>query len=326
MLIKTIHNWQIPESRATSEHVFVNRRKFIAAAGFAGIGLVSGIRPGVAGDDPAAALYPARTNPAYADAGRKITPEAINITYNNFYEFGTSKRISKAAEALVIRPWEIAFEGEIEAPFKIQFDDLIKKMQLEERVYRHRCVEAWSMVVPWSGFTLRQLVELARPTAKAKYVKFETFNDPEIAPGQKPSLFGGSYPWPYTEAVTMEEANNDLAFMVTGAYGKPVAKSMGAPIRLHLPWKYGFKSAKSINRISFTSERPKSFWEALGPNEYGFWANVNPEVSHPRWSQASERDLETGQTMPTMLYNGYADEVASLYDGMKDELGAKLFR
>ena len=213
----------------------MNRRKFIAAAGFAGIGLASGIRPGVAGDDPAAGLYPAGTNPAYADAGRKITPEAINTTYNNFYEFGTSKRISKAAEALVIRPWEIAFEGEIEAPFKIQFDDLIKKMQLEERVYRHRCVEAWSMAVPWSGFTLRQLVELARPTAKAKYVKFETFNDPEIAPGQKPSLFGGSYPWPYTEAVTMAEADNDLAFMVTGAYGKPVAKSMGAPMRLHLP-------------------------------------------------------------------------------------------
>ncbi len=326
MLIKTIHNWEIPESRATSEHVFLNRRKFIAAAGFAGVGLASGIRPGFASDDPTADLYPGKLNAGFADAGRKITPEALNITYNNFYEFGTSKRISKAAEALVIRPWEIAFEGEIEAPFKIQFDDLVRKMQIEQRVYRHRCVEAWSMVVPWSGFTLKQLVALAKPTANAKYVKFETFNDPEMAPGQKPSLFGGSYPWPYSESVTMEEANNDLAFMVTGAYGKPVAKSMGAPMRLHLPWKYGFKSAKSINKITFTSARPKSFWEVLGPSEYGFWANVNPDVAHPRWSQASERDLETGEKIPTVIYNGYEEQVASLYDSMKDDLGTALFR
>ena len=326
MLIKTIHNWQIPESRATSEHVFLNRRKFIAAAGFAGIGLAAGIRPGLASTDPTADLYPGKLNPAYADAGRKVTPEALNITYNNFYEFGTSKRISKAAEALVIRPWEIAFEGEIETPFKMQFDDLIRKVQIEQRVYRHRCVEAWSMTVPWSGFTLKQLVALAKPNANAKYVKFETFNDPEMAPGQKPSLFGGSYPWPYSESVTMEEANNDLSFMATGAYGKPVAKSMGAPIRLHLPWKYGFKSIKSINKITFTSERPKSFWEVLGPREYGFWANVNPDVAHPRWSQATERDLETGEKIPTIIYNGYGEQVASLYDSMKDELGAALFK
>jgi sulfoxide reductase catalytic subunit YedY len=326
MLIKTIHSWQISEAKATSEHVFLNRRKFMAAAGFAGLGVAAGIRPGFAEADPSASLYPVDTNPAYKDAGRKITPEAINTTYNNFYEFGTSKRISKAAEALIIRPWEIVFEGEVEAPFKIGFDDLLKKVQLEERVYRHRCVEAWCMVVPWSGFTLKQLVEIARPTANAKYVKFETFNNPDIAPGQKPSLFGGSYPWPYAEAVTIEEASNDLAFMVTGAYGKPVAKSMGAPIRLHLPWKYGFKSIKSINKITFTSERPKSFWEVLGPNEYGFWANVNPDVSHPRWSQAAERDLETGEKIPTQIYNGYGEQVASLYDGMKDELKDKLFR
>ncbi len=326
MLIKTIHSWEIPESRATCEQVFLNRRRFLAAAGFAGIGIASGVRPGFASDDPTAALYPAKVNPAYADAGRKITPEAINTTYNNFYEFGTSKRISKAAEALVIRPWEIAFEGEIETPFKLQFDDLIKKVQLEDRVYRHRCVEAWSMTVPWSGFTVKQLVQLAKPNSNAKFVKFETFNNPEMAPGQKPSLFGSSYPWPYSESVTMAEANNDLAFMATGAYGKPLAKSMGAPIRLHLPWKYGFKSAKSINRITFTSERPKSFWEVLGPNEYGFWANVNPEISHPRWSQATERDLETGKKIPTVIYNGYGEQVASLYDGLKDELGAALFK
>ncbi|MGB7206705.1 MAG: protein-methionine-sulfoxide reductase catalytic subunit MsrP [Anderseniella sp.] len=326
MLIKTIHSWEIPESKATSEHVFLNRRKFVAAAGFAGIGLATGIRASFASDDPSASLYPVNMNPAYKDAGRKITPEEVNITYNNFYEFGTSKRISEAAKALVIRPWEIAFDGEVEAPLKMGFDDLLKKVQLEERVYRHRCVEAWSMVVPWSGFTVKQLLDIAKPTANAKYVQFQTFNDPEIAPGQKPSLFGGSYPWPYTEAITMEEAGNDLAFMVTGAYGKPVAKSMGAPIRLHLPWKYGFKSAKSINRITFTAERPKSFWEVLGPSEYGFWANVNPDVAHPRWSQASERDLETGSRIPTVLYNGYGEQVAGLYEGMKAELDDKLYR
>ena len=326
MLIKTIHSWEIPESKATSEHVFLNRRKFVAAAGFAGIGLATGIRASFASNDPSASLYPVNMNPAYKDAGRKITPEEVNITYNNFYEFGTSKRISEAAKALVIRPWEIAFDGEVEAPLKMGFDDLLKKVQLEERVYRHRCVEAWSMVVPWSGFTVKQLLDIAKPTANAKYVQFQTFNDPEIAPGQKPSLFGGSYPWPYTEAITMEEAGNDLAFMVTGAYGKPVAKSMGAPIRLHLPWKYGFKSAKSINRITFTAERPKSFWEVLGPSEYGFWANVNPDVAHPRWSQASERDLETGSRIPTVLYNGYGEQVAGLYEGMKAELDDKLYR
>jgi sulfoxide reductase catalytic subunit YedY len=326
MLIKTIHSWQIPEAKATSEHVFVNRRKFIAAAGFAGLSLAAGIRPTFAAEDPSAGLYPAKANPAFADAGRKITPESINTAYNNFYEFGTSKRISAAAEALVIRPWEIAFDGEIEAPFRIGFDELLKKVQLEERVYRHRCVEAWSMTVPWSGFSLKQLVDIAKPTGNAKFVQFQTFNDPEIAPGQKPSLFGGSYPWPYTEAVTMEEAANDLAFMVTGAYGKPVAKSMGAPMRLHLPWKYGFKSAKSINRITFTAERPKSFWETLGPNEYGFWANVNPDVAHPRWSQAEERDLESGDKIPTTIYNGYGEQVAGLYEGMKAELKDKLYR
>lgn len=326
MLIKTIHSWQIPEAKATSEHVFVNRRKFIAAAGFAGLSLAAGIRPTFAAEDPSAGLYPAKANPAFADAGRKITPESINTAYNNFYEFGTSKRISAAAEALVIRPWEIAFDGEIEAPFRIGFDELLKKVQLEERVYRHRCVEAWSMTVPWSGFSLKQLVDIAKPTGNAKFVQFQTFNDPEIASGQKPSLFGGSYPWPYTEAVTMEEAANDLAFMVTGAYGKPVAKSMGAPMRLHLPWKYGFKSAKSINRITFTAERPKSFWETLGPNEYGFWANVNPDVAHPRWSQAEERDLESGDKIPTTIYNGYGEQVAGLYEGMKAELKDKLYR
>jgi sulfoxide reductase catalytic subunit YedY len=181
------------------------------------------------------------------------------------------------------------------------------------------------MVVPWSGFPLKDLVALAKPLSAARYVRFETFNDPDMAPGQKPPLFGlgGSLPWPYVEGLTMAEAANDLAFMVTGAYGKPVARSMGAPIRLHLPWKYGFKSIKSIVRVSFVTERPVSFWTTLQASEYGFWANVNPEVAHPRWSQAEERVLGTDEKVPSVLYNGYGEHVAHLYAGLE---GETLFR
>jgi sulfoxide reductase catalytic subunit YedY len=177
------------------------------------------------------------------------------------------------------------------------------------------------MVVPWTGFPLSQLVALAKPKADAKYIRFETFNNPEMAPGQKPGLFT-EYPWPYTEGLTMAEATNELAFMVTGAYGKDLPKSMGAPIRLHTPWKYGFKSVKSVVRISFTKERPVSFWETINANEYGFWANVNPEVNHPRWSQAEEQMLGTNERVPSVIYNGYGEFVAGLYSDLKAE---KLF-
>jgi sulfoxide reductase catalytic subunit YedY len=194
----------------------------------------------------------------------------------------------------------------------------LKQVTLEERIYRHRCVEAWSMVVPWTGFPVARLVEIAKPTANAKYLRFETFNLPEVASGQQPGLFS-SLPWPYIEGMTIAEAANDLALMVTGAYGKPVAKSMGAPIRLHLPWKYGFKSIKGIVRVTFTAERPVSFWEQLGASEYGFWANVNPEISHPRWSQATEQVLGSDERIPTLLFNGYSEQVASLYTGLASE-------
>ena len=209
----------------------------------------------------------------------------------------------------------------MEKPFTLGIDDLLKKVNLEQRVVRHRCVEAWSMVVPWSGFPLKELVAMAKPLSSAKYVRFETFNDPGMAPGQKPALFGwgGDLPWPYVEGLTMAEAENELAFMVTGAYGTPLAKSMGAPIRLHLPWKYGFKSIKSIVRVSFVKERPVSFWTKILPNEYGFWANVNPKVPHPRWSQAEERILGTDKKVPTQLFNGYGEHVAGLYAGIKGE-------
>ena len=203
----------------------------------------------------------------------------------------------------------------VEKEFTIGIDDLIRKMPLEERLYRHRCVEAWSMAVPWSGFPLAKLVEFAKPTGSAKYLRMETFNDPDMASGQKQFW----YPWPYVEGLTMAEATNDLAFMVTGAYGKPVAKVMGAPLRVHLPWKYGFKSIKSIVKFTFTDERPMNFWQAIQSNEYGFWANVNPEVPHPRWSQAMERDIGTQESVPTQLYNGYGEYVAAMYSGLTSE-------
>ncbi len=313
--------WNLPERLVTPEAVYLNRRSLLAGA--AGAAAVSILPPAGAARateaDPSAGLYPAAPDKRFADAGRPVTPEAINTTYNNFYEFGTSKDIAAAAEALKIRPWTIAIDGMVETPRTLGIDDLLRSVTLEERVYRHRCVEAWSMVVPWTGFPLRALVEQARPLASAKYLRFETFMDPEMAPGQKPSLFGGGLPWPYVEGLTMAEATNDLAFVVTGAYGKPVAKSMGAPVRIHLPWKYGFKSIKSIVKISFTDQRPLSFWEQLQASEYGFWANVNPEVAHPRWSQASERVLGSDERIPTVIFNGYGEWVADLYKGLENE-------
>ncbi len=316
MLIKRRFGWEIPENQVTPEAAFLNRRSLLA--GLAGTAMSGLANPALAESDPSQGLYPAPLNPAYRDAGRAITDEKDNVNYNNFYEFGTSKSIASEAEKLRIRPWEISVDGEVDKPFTIGIDDLLKKVTLEERIYRHRCVEAWSMVVPWSGFPLSKLVELAKPKAEAKYVRFETFNDPEMASGQQPGLFG-TMPWPYVEGLTMAEALHDLTFVVTGAYGKPVAKSMGAPIRLHMPWKYGFKSIKSIVKVSFVKERPIGMWEQLQPSEYGFWANVNPEVAHPRWSQASEQVLGTGERVDTQIFNGYGAFVASLYQGLENE-------
>jgi len=307
--------WEISERLATPESVYLNRREVLATSGFALAGAAVGL-PGSARaeTDPTLDLYPAPRNEKYV-LERAITPEKVNTTYNNFYEYGTSKNIARAAEALQTRPWEIVFDGLLEKEFTIGIDDLIRKVELEERLYRHRCVEAWSMTVPWTGFPMSALLNIAKPLGSAKYVRMETFNDPEMAPGQRVPI----YPWPYVEGLTMAEAANDLTFMVTGAYGKPVAKSMGAPLRIHVPWKFGFKSVKSIVKISFVEERPVNWWQMLQPSEYGFWANVNPEVDHPRWSQATERDITTNETIPTQLYNGYGEFVAELYSGMDSE-------
>ncbi|MGE0500077.1 MAG: protein-methionine-sulfoxide reductase catalytic subunit MsrP [Rhizobiaceae bacterium] len=305
--------WSIPENRATPEDVFLNRRTVLAGFGLGAVSLGSMLsgHARAQDSDPTADLYPAPKNERFV-LDRSLTPEEINLNYNNFYEYGTWKQIGDAAQALRTRPWEVAIGGMVEEPKTVAIDDLIRAFPIETRLYRHRCVEAWSMTIPWAGFPLKALVEWARPLASARYLRFETFLDPDMAPGQNSFL----YPWPYVEGLTIAEATNDLAFMVTGAYDKPLAKQFGAPIRLALPWKYGFKSIKSVVKIDFVDEQPVGLWEALQPSEYGFWANVNPEVSHPRWSQARERILHTGEMVPTMLFNGYAEEVAGLYEGM----------
>jgi methionine sulfoxide reductase catalytic subunit len=316
MLIRRNRGWEMPENNATPEHVFLDRRTFMAGAAVASSGILSPASAQQVDADPSVAMYPAKRNDRYQLDGKEITPETVNANYNNFYEFGFGKQINKPSQALKIRPWAIKIDGMVEKETTLDIDDLLKRVAIEERLYRHRCVEAWSMAVPWSGFPLRALLDIAKPLSSAKFLRFETFLDPKIAPSQRQT----QYPWPYVEGVTIAEAANELAFMVTGAYGKPLAKPFGAPIRLALPWKYGFKHIKSITRISFTDKRPVSYWEQLQSAEYGFWANVNPEVAHPRWSQASEEILGTsGKRVPTQLFNGYAPFVADLYKGMEKE-------
>ncbi|WMS44209.1 protein-methionine-sulfoxide reductase catalytic subunit MsrP [Acuticoccus sp. MNP-M23] len=324
--------WALPERTATPEGVFRNRRAFLKTAGIAAGAIAAGPAHAnifdrlLGGDnvptpdvenDPSAGLYPAPRNEAY-QVMRPISDENLVTTYNNFYEFGSHKRIFKAAQKLQIRPWTVTIDGMVEKEQTLDIDTLLRKMSLEERVYRHRCVEAWSMVVPWTGFPMADLVALAKPLSGAKYIRTETFMEPDIASGQRQSW----YPWPYVEGLTMEEATNPLAFLVTGAYGAPIEEQNGAPLRMALPWKYGFKSAKSLVRFTFTDERPSSFWMDIAGAEYGFWANVNPEVAHARWSQATEQPLGSDERIPTLLYNGYADEVAGLY---ADKEGERLY-
>ncbi len=329
MLIRNRAGWELPESAATPESVFKDRRRLIKGL-VAGPILLTGAAtllsaceeagPAVAaatGEDPSKGLYPVKRNLSFR-GGRPLTTEKWATTYNNFYEFGSYKQISSRAQALPIRPWTITIDGMVEKKQVIDIDTLLKKMPLEERVYRLRCVEAWSMVLPWSGFAMKALLDLAKPLGSAKYVQMQTFENPKVARGQTQSW----YPWPYTEGLTIAEAANDLAFMVTGLYGKPVPKQSGAPLRLAAPWKFGFKSIKSITRFTFTDKRPVTFWQETGPREYGFWANVNPKVPHRRWSQATERVIGSDERIPTQLYNGYAEQVAGLY---KDIKGEKLF-
>jgi sulfoxide reductase catalytic subunit YedY len=243
-----------------------------------------------------------------------LTKEEVAAEYNNFYEFGSKKTIAWLAQRLKIRPWQVKVEGLVHKPTTFDIDALIRAMPLEERLYRFRCVEAWAMAVPWTGFPLSALIQKVAPKSDAKYVKLTTFMDRSVALGQLQVW----YPWPYVEALTMKEAVNDLTLLATGIYGHPLPKQHGAPLRLVVPWKYGFKNIKSIVSIAFTRERPKTFWETVGPSEYGFWANINPGVAHPRWSQAEERMLGTDEKRPTKLFNGYGDWVASLYPDLSN--------
>jgi methionine sulfoxide reductase catalytic subunit len=295
--------WELPDRFATRQALVMGRRAALAGAGSLALAtpvLAEGVE----------------RNPKYQPGG-EITPEKYSTTYNNYYEYSESKTLWKEAQSLKQRPWTITLDGLVKEARTIGIDDLLKQVQLEERVYRHRCVEAWAMTVPWTGFPLSQLLKMAEPLGSAKYVVFETVQDKSM-----PGLNSPFYPWPYIEGLTIEEAGNDLAFISTGLYGKPLPPQNGGPIRLTLPWKYGFKSAKAIGKISFTEKRPVNFWQAIQPSEYGFWANVNPDVAHPRWSQARERVLGSNEMVPTQIYNGYGEFVASLYTDWKNE---KLF-
>ena len=310
--------WEISERDITPEHLAFSRRNVLLGASalalVPGAALAQRVEDLGKLPDPSADLYPAKRNATYT-LDRPITDEAINGHYNNFYEFGTDKDIAAPAQVLPVRPWTVKIDGMVEKPFEIGIDDLMRKLTLEERTYRHRCVEAWSMAIAWTGFPLKKLVDLAKPLGSAKFLRMETFLDKTIAPGQRQPW----YPWPYIEGLTMAEATNDLAFIATGAYGHPLAKQHGAPLRLAVPWKYGFKSVKSIVKFSFVEQRPKGMWEVLQPAEYGFWANVNPAVPHPRWSQATEEVIGTGMRRETLLFNGYGDYVAGIYKGLESE-------
>ena len=252
----------------------------------------------------------------------ELTPELKIISHNNFYEFGTSKTDPMDnAQNFSVNPWVLKIDGEVELPMTLSYEELFSHFPLEERIYRFRCVEAWSMVIPWLGFPLKSILQQVKPKKDAKFVTFETIYAPEEMPGQKNAFIGGGISYPYTEGLTVDEAMNDLTFLSVGLYGKTLPPQNGAPIRLVVPWKYGFKSIKSIVNIRFTKEQPQTTWSQLAPNEYGFFANVNPDVDHPRWSQSTERRLGSGglfssKRIPTLKYNGYEKQVAYLYEGV----------
>jgi len=289
----------LPAREITDESLFWDRRSFLTALGGA---LATAALPGPAGAQ-------VRRGPD----DDKLTPYESVTSYNNFYEFGTDKSDPKAnAGTLRTSPWTVAVEGEVKRPATYALDDLLKGFKPLERVYRHRCVEGWSMVVPWMGVPLADLVKRLEPTSRAKFVEFTTLHDPKQMPGQR----SGILPWPYVEALRIDEALHPLTLLATGVYGKPMPNQNGAPLRLVVPWKYGFKGGKSIVKIRFSEQQPRTTWSVVLPEEYGFYANVNPTVDHPRWSQARERRVGELFKRPTLMFNGYGEQVASLYSGM----------
>lgn len=311
MLIRTASAYPIAASEITPETVYRSRRQFIAELGLAGVALATAPAWASAAEQPSTAGLNI-ANRSERAGGETVTPFETVSTYNNYYEFGTDKtEPAENAGKLQTRPWSVVVDGECEAPGRVDLDALIKPHALEERIYRHRCVEAWSIVVPWVGIPLAQLIAPFKPTSKARFVAFETLYDPK----QMPDTRRGVLDWPYREGLRIDEAMHPLAFMSVGMYGHVLPNQNGAPLRLTIPWKYGFKSIKSIVRISFVEKEPATTWNKMAPDEYGFYSNVNPEVSHPRWSQQRERRLGELFKRPTLMFNGYP-EVAPLYAGM----------
>lgn len=314
MLIKSKESNPILPSEITDQSIFENRREFLRGGAAVALGMSLPTLSARAATE--AALPDFTNNPAY-DTDEELTKRKSAQTYNNFYEFGLEKGApARNSESFKTRPWTVEVAGECENPKMWDIDDLMKAFPLEQRIYRLRCVEAWSMVIPWIGFELGALVKASKPSSKAKYLRMETLHDPEQMPGQKAGLFGVSLDWPYVEGLRMDEAMNPLTLFSVGAYDESLPNQSGAPIRLVVPWKYGFKSIKSIVKVEFTEDEPVSTWNKSAPREYGFYANVNPEVDHPRWSQARERRVGKIGKRETLMFNGYEEQVASLYSGM----------
>jgi len=294
----------MPERLTTPESVYLSRRQLLLAAGF--LGIESALPTSATGPSPAT------RNPEFK-LDRQLTPEWAATSYNNFYEFSSDKaQVKNKTGDFVTTPWSIEIKGLVNKPGTYDLDDLVRRFPLEERLYRFRCVEAWAMAVPWTGFPLSLLIKEVDPKPEAKFVRFVTVRRPNQMPGIATQPW---YPFPYFEGLRLDEAMNPLTLLVTGLYGKPLPKQNGAPVRIITPWKYGFKSIKSIVRIEFVKSRPDTFWNSLQPQEYGFFANVNPQKPHPRWSQATEKLIPAMQVVPTQPYNGYGEYVAAMYTG-----------
>jgi len=304
----------VKSSEITPESVYRNRRQFlktaaVAAAGLASVSVIGTLRAQSPLQNPQWKRPPSGS----FNTDEELTPFQDVTTYNNFYEFGTDKDDPhKNAQNFRVKPWKVAVEGEVKKPAVYNLEDLLKPYKLEDRVYRHRCVEGWSMVIPWLGFPIAELIKKLQPTSKAKYVEFTTLYDPIQMPGQKRPVLN----WPYVEGLRMDEAMHPLAIFATGLYGKELPNQNGAPLRMVVPWKYGFKNCKSIVKIRFSEKEPKTTWNISAPQEYGFYSNVNPDVDHPRWSQKFERRIGEFRKRRTLMFNGYADQVMSLYNGM----------
>ena len=322
MLIKKQDPYQIPSSEITPKDVYLSRRTFMkgAASLAATVALAACGSPTAPADssmssqgEATASVETAAADDQTDELGESLTTHRDVTNYNNFYEFTTDKAaVAERAAGFPTSPWQVEVDGLVRNPGTYDIDDLRSRFTQQERIYRLRCVEGWSMVIPWLGFPLAQLLQEVEPTADAKYVRFETLYDPQKMPGQKSPW----YEWPYIEGLRMDEAMHDLTILSTGLYGEALLPQNGAPVRLVVPWKYGFKSIKSIVKISLVEEMPRSLWMAAAPNEYGFYANVNPDVDHPRWSQATERRIGELGRRQTLMFNGYAGQVANLYEGM----------